>query len=286
MTHLFTLEKDVEKDEDRLVWDYKNGFIIDVDTGEVVGQIFDTYPSMGFRANIDEKQRFIHYKVVGFRRKNLKRAQRYVWWCAWRYLLSSNIAMDPVSLARIVKMVFKAFRTLHPSVKAVATVFIAMRLSGHSPVLQNICRDFGIDSMCFKVYDVLRELHRIGISIPLENRSAKISALIEQFPDREVATVALRLLRFARADGKASTSVASTLLYIAGLLLNRLDVTMNRIAEFYKVSIASIRNNYKGKILPIRITLDKASVAVEIHIPRKLCEELKDYSLSPKVICK
>jgi transcription initiation factor TFIIIB Brf1 subunit/transcription initiation factor TFIIB len=123
-----------------------------------------------------------------------------------------------------------------------------------------------------------------GIAIPAENRYAKILKMVEQFPDREVATVAQRLLRYAKIDGKASTSVASTLVYIAGLLLGKQGTTMQRVAQFYGVSEASIRNNYR-RILPITVVQNKAKLVSEIRVPKKMCRELKEFQLSQKVVC-
>jgi transcription initiation factor TFIIIB Brf1 subunit/transcription initiation factor TFIIB len=267
---------------ENLVWDYKTGTIIDAETGEIVGEILYTDAVMGFR-DIDKEEGFEHYAVLR-QRVWLTDDQKRVWGKAWRYIVTSGLDVDPYLLARVVKHVFGANSKAPTAVKVAVAVVVALRMSGKPADVRGICRDLELEpKRCDKVFEVIRVMFKEGIAIPAENRYAKILKMVEQFPDKEVVAVAQRLLRHAKIDGKPSASIASTLIYIAGLLIDK-NITMKSIAELYKVSDASIRNN-KEKILPITIKLSKANVVEAIYIPKKICKDLEDFTLSPKVVC-
>jgi transcription initiation factor TFIIIB Brf1 subunit/transcription initiation factor TFIIB len=274
---------DPDKYSDNLVWDYKSGTIIDADSGEVVGEILCTDTVMGFRNLGKEEESFEHYAVLR-QRIWLTSNQRSVWGKAWMYIVPREPDADPYLLASIVRHVFGANSRVPTAVKVAVAIVVALRMSGKPADVREICRDLELENKCDMVYAVIRELFKEGIAIPSENRYAKVLKMIERFPDREVAMVAQRLLRYAKIDGKASASVASTLVYIAGLLLGKQGTTMQRVAEFYNVSEASIRNNYR-RILPITVVRGKAMVVSEIRVPKKMCRELKEFQLSQKVVC-
>ena len=272
------------KPDTELVWDYKNGYIIDADSGEVVGEIMVADPTMSFENELEDELKFNHYKVLR-QYVDLTPNQRRTWGKAWLYIKSRGYDVDPYILAKIVKQIYESKRNASPKTKTVSATILALRISGYSINIEQICRELEVDEKeCNQVYNVLREVYKDGVPIPTENRYAKILNLVNQFPDKEVTTVAQKLLKYAKIDGKPSTSVASTLIYIAGLLLGK-DITMKRVAEFYNVSEISIRNNYKGKVLPITVTQTRAGVVTEIRIPSSICRELEDFRLSPKVIC-
>jgi transcription initiation factor TFIIIB Brf1 subunit/transcription initiation factor TFIIB len=271
-------------EEIELVWDYKNGYIIDADSGEVVGEIMVADPTMSFENELEDELKFNHYKVLR-QYVDLTPNQRRTWGKAWLYIKSRGYNVDPYILAKIVKQIYESKRKASPKTKTASATILALRISGYSINIEQICRELELDEKeCNQVYDVLREMRKDGVPIPTENRYAKILNLVNQFPDKEVTTVAQKLLKYAKIDGKPSTSVASTLIYVASLLLGK-DITMKRVAEFYNVSEVSIRNNYKGKVLPISVTQTRAGVVTEIRIPSSICRELEDFRLSPKVIC-
>jgi hypothetical protein len=263
------------------VWDHRTGTIIDAETGEVVGEILYADAVMGFR-NTDSEEGFEHYAVLR-QRVRLTRKQRGVWGRAWTYIVSREPGADPHLLARVVRHVFGASSRVPTAVKVAAAVVAALRMSGKPADIREVCRDLELENRCDMVYAAIREMFKEGVAIPPENRYAKILKMVEQFPDKEVAAVAQRLLKYAKIDGRASASVASTLVYIAGLLLGR-QVTMHGVAQFYGVSEASIRNNYR-RVLPITVVLDKRCLVSEVRVPKKMCRELKEFQLSQKVVC-
>jgi len=268
---------------ENLVWDYKTGAIIDAETGEIVGEILYTDAVMGFR-DIDKEEGFEHYAVLR-QRVWLTDDQKRVWGKAWRYIVTSGLDVDPYLLARVVKHVFGANSKAPTAVKVAVAVVVALRMSGKPADVRGICRDLELEpKRCDKVFEVIRVMFKEGIAIPAENRYAKILKMVEQFPDKEVVAVAQRLLRHAKIDGKTSASVASTLVYISGLLLDKQGTTMQRVAQFYGVSDASIRNNYR-RILPITVVQNEAKLVSEIRVPKKVCRELKEFQLSQKVVC-
>ena len=266
-----------------LVWDYKNGCIINAITGEVVGEIMVADYTMGFEDQHEEEVNR-HYSLM-IPRVRLTNAQRSAWRRAWLYLKSHGYDIDPVLLAKIIRRIYESKRGASPNAKIASATALSLRINGYSVDIKQICKEFELgDKECNEVFEVIRELIKDGMPLPAENRYIKIMNMIQQFPDKEVASVAMRLLKYAKIDGRSSASVVATLVYVAGLLLNR-DITMESVAEFYKVSEASIRNNYKGKIMPISVTLTKANVAEAIYIPKKICKDLEDFTLSPKVVC-
>jgi transcription initiation factor TFIIIB Brf1 subunit/transcription initiation factor TFIIB len=271
------------KNLENLVWDYKSGTIIDATSGEVVGEILYADSTMGFRNLDKEEESFEHYGVLR-QRIRLTSNQKRVWGEAWMHIVTSGLDVDPYLLARVVRRVFSASNKAPTAVKVAVAVVVALRMSGKPADVREVCRDLELEEKCDMVYAVIMEMFREGVTIPAENRYAKVLKMIEQFPDREVAMVAQRLLKYAKIDGKASTSVASTLVYIAGLLLGKQGATMQRAAQFYSVSKASIRNNYR-RILPITVVQNKAKLVSEIRVPKKMCRELEEFQLSPKVVC-
>jgi len=273
------------KPDTELVWDYKNGYIIDADSGEVVGEIMVADPTMSFENELEDELKFNHYEILR-QYVDLTPNQRRTWGKAWLYIKSHGYDVDPYILAKIVKQIYESKRSASPKTKTVSATILALRISGYSTNIEQICRELELDEEeCRQVYDVLREVYKDGVPIPTENRYIKISSLIQRFPDKEVATVAQKLLKYAKIDGKPSTSVASTLIYVASLLLSKPDITMKRVAEFYNVNEVSIRNNYRGKVLPISVTQTRAGVVTEIRIPNKICRDLENFRLSPKVVC-
>ena len=278
----FAIDLDKYENEN-LVWDYKTGTIIDAETGEVVGEILYADAVMGFRSLGKEEEDFEHYAVLR-QRVWLTSSQRSVWGKAWMYIVSREPGVDPYLLARVVRHVFGANSKAPTAVKVAVAIVVALRMSGKPADIREVCRDLELENKCDMVYAVIREMFKEGITIPSENRYAKILKMVELFPDREVAAVAQRLLKYAKIDGRASASVASTLVYIAGLLLGRQGTSMQRVAQFYGVSDASIRNNYR-RILPITVVQNKAKLVSEIRVPKKVCRELKEFQLSQKVVC-
>ena len=286
MTNLsYALYLDPDKLENKsLVWDYRNGYVIDADSGEVIGEIMVADRSMSFENDLEDEERFVHYKVLRSY-IDLTIHQRHTWGKVWSYLRSRNYDVDPVLLAKIVKQIYKSKRSASPDVKVVSATILSLRMSGYNVDIKQVCQEFELnEEECNQVYEVLREVFKDGMSIPAENRYTKILSLIDQYPDKEVTSLAVRLLKYAKIDGKSSASVASTLIYIAGLLIDK-NITMKSVAEFYKVSEASIRNNYKGRLLPITVRLTNANVAEVIYVPKKICRDLEDFKLSSKVIC-
>jgi len=266
-----------------LVWDYKNGCIINVITGEVVGEIMVADYTMGFEDQHEEEGVNRHYSLM-IPRVRLTNAQRSAWRRAWLYLKSHGYDIDPVLLAKIIRRIYESKRGASPNAKIASATALSLRINGYSVDIKQICKEFELgDKECNEVFEVIRELIKDGMPLPAENRYIKIMNMIQQFPDKEVASVAMRLLKYAKIDGKPIASIASTLIYIAGLLIDK-NITMKSIAELYKVSDASIRNN-KEKILPITIKLSKAKVVEAIYIPKKICKDLEDFTLSPKVVC-
>jgi transcription initiation factor TFIIIB Brf1 subunit/transcription initiation factor TFIIB len=279
----FVIDPDKYENEN-LVWDYKTGAIIDADSGEVVGEILYADSTMGFRSLGKEEEDFEHYAVLR-QRVWLTSNQRSVWGKAWMYIVSRDPDADPYLLARVVRHVFSANSKAPTAVKVAVAVAVALRMSGKpADIRGEICRDLELENKCDMVYAVIREMFKEGIAIPSENRYTKVLKMIDQFSDRDVVAVANRLLKYAKMDGKASATVASTLVYIAGLLLGKQDTTMRRVAEFYNVSEASIRNNYR-RILPITVVQNKAKLVSEIRVPKKMCRELKEFQLTQKVVC-
>jgi len=267
-----------------LVWDYKNGFIINTQNGEVVGEILYIDPTTGFENQLEDKIKFSHYSLM-IPRVRLTRAQRLAWRRAWLYLKSHGYDIDPVLLAKIIRQIYESKRGASPNAKIASAAALSLRISGYTVDIKQICKEFELDEEeCRQVYDVLREVFKDGVPLPAENRYMKILNLVNQFPDKEVAAVAMRLLRYAKIDGRSSASVVATLVYVAGLLLGK-DVTMKMVAEFYNVNEVSIRNNYRGKVLPISVSQTRAGVVTEIRIPDKICRDLEDFKLSPKVAC-
>jgi len=196
MNSVENMHYNIEKTCENLVWDYKSGTIIDADSGEVVGEILYADATMGFRLVSEES--FEHYGVL--RQKIwLTRCQRRVWGKAWMHIAASGLDVDPYLLARVVRHVFGASRKAPTAVKVAATIAVTLRMSGKPADIGEICRGLGLEpERCGMVYAVIRELFREGIAVPAGNRYAKILKMIEQFPDREVATVATRLLRYAK----------------------------------------------------------------------------------------
>ncbi len=286
MTNLtYILNLDPNKLENmELAWDYKNGFIINTQNGEVVGEILYIDPTTGFENQLEDEIKFSHYNFM-LTKIRLTSAQRLAWRRAWLYLKSHGYDIDPVLLAKIIRRIYESKRGASPNAKIASATALSLRISGYTMNIKQVCQEFELDDKeCNEVFEIIRELVKDGMPLPAENRYIKIMNMIQQFPDKEVATVAMRLLKYAKIDGRSSASVVATLVYIADLLLNR-DITMKSIAEFYKISEASIRNNYKGKIMPVSVTLTKANVAEAIYIPKKICKDLEDFKLSPKVVC-
>lgn len=272
------------KPESELVWDYRNGYIIDSATGEVVGEILYADHTMGFENSLENEERFVHYNVLRSY-IDLTSYQRRVWGYAWEYIKSRGYDVDPYVLAKVVRLVYGVKANAPVDAKAVATIVVALRMHGYSIDVEKVCQENGLSrEECGKVFEILRELIKSGVRIPAENRYEKIMNLIQQFPDKEVASLAVRLLKYAKIDGKPTTSVVATLIYVAGLLLDK-GITMKDLAKLYEVSEVRIRNNYKGKILPIMVRLTNANVAEAIYVPKKICKDLEDFKLSQKVVC-
>lgn len=281
MSYIYILNQKPNADE--LAWDYKNGFIINTQNGEVVGEILYIDPTTGFENQLEDKIKFSHYNFM-LTKIRLTSAQRLAWRRAWLYLKSHGYDIDPVLLAKIIRQIYESKRGASLNAKIASATALSLRISGYTMDIKQVCQEFELNEKeCNQVHEVLKEVFKDGVHIPAENRYLKILDMIQQHPDKEVASVAMRLLMRAKIDGKSRASVASTLIYVAGLLLDK-DVTMKSVAEFYGVSDASIRNN-KEKILPITVKLTKANAVEAIYIPKKICKDLEDFKLSPKVVC-
>jgi len=273
-----------------LIYDYKNGFVIDSETGEVVDQIYVASPTDGMaRSSSSDIVDRYHYEGV-IRVPNNKYVRKAYIFC--RKLLSAFALQDVVSneeLNKTIEYVLDVYRRYAMNIKidaaAAAAVYLyTMKFLGKAIDIDEICQY--IESPCKTVrYIILR----ISRDIKIDRRNIIALEILSFTRHPEIVSVAMALLRHAKTDGKRSKTVAAALLYTAAIILDKdgRDISQNTIAEHFNISFIAMRKPVLESILPVKIYRFGQGGAVDrIEVPSSICVDIERIAkLSSKVVC-
>jgi len=297
-----------------LVWDYKNGFVIDASTGEVVDTIYVASPVDGLKG--DEREEREHYAllkqmrfetvdVVAVQIRKLKLTP------TWRstYIYMKFHSGDRKSEKKLLKVFRLAltfltkFRSVGEAEKdlveriardafslcfgcrvklhavAFATAYVAGMLLKIVLPRNDMAKFFGLGAD-----DVDRALwiaRELSVKYKCD-RTAVVASEIEKAATElgypELGAVAKVLLNKCRdvLSGKSSKSIAAALLYISSILLDT-PVYAPRIARAVGVSDRNTRLLAKTftNHLGVEIKRGKAGTVASIAAPAELCREIE-----------
>ena len=268
-------------DDPLLVWDWKNGFVVNASTGEVVDQIYVLSESSGFNVRgFDKLYEFEHYYPLLGKPVPLSKGPRRVYGKAKEFIESLGIHVDPLLLIRIVLSAREHSKYVNDLLPAVTHIYL--RLSGKFMGVSEICKHFNIDSdSCNHANNIVLKLSTMF----KYDRKSVIAQLIDKYSNHAVITVAKILLSHARIDGISSKCVAASLVWLSSQIVGE-EASQKSVAKLYNVHPFYMPINIQKIFDCIRIEKSKAGVVMKIYLPKKLCEEIsKIAALSPKVVC-
>jgi len=299
--------------QDSLIWDYKNGFVVDSSTGEVVDTIYTASKYDGLRRceNCDR----IHYSPInGYRftavdevaeqikqfklsptwrktymylkfqsansRKNEKRLLEV-------YMLSMNVLNRIVDVGKVgADLAEKVVRDVcssnpidRPDILSSAAIYTVANLLGVPVDMNVIARELGLSSIdigkALKIAMKLSEIYKC-------NRVEAVIKLIDRAANElkhpQLSTVAKILFNKCSniLSGKKSRVVAGGLLYISSLLTGT-SVYGKSISKTVGASLTNVYPMSKkiAAELGIAIIKSKAYVVTSMLVPHNLCKELE-----------
>jgi len=277
-----------------LIYDYKNGYVIDGETGEVVDEIYVADPADGFRkSSLESYGERIHYaKMISI--PDDRRAREIYIYC--RKILSTlNItAVNSDALNKIIRSVLDIYRryfsNIYVDAVAAAAAYLYMK-SVYEKIIpvEDLC--IYISNCKHAKFLILRASESIKI-----DRYNIVAMEILSFSSKtkpEVISTAMALLRHARIDGKKARTAAAVILYIASILLDKdgRDISQNMIAEHFNISTNSLHYRSLEKYIEglkiYRYSITAPGGAVEkVEIPSHICRDIERIAkLSNKVVC-
>jgi hypothetical protein len=268
-------------DDPLLVWDWKNGFVINASTGEVVDQIYVLSEASGFNVrDFGKLYEFEHYYPLLGKPVPLSKGLRRVYGYAKEFIESLGIHVDPLLLIRIIRTACGYSRYVDVLLPAVTHIYL--RISGKFMDISNICKQFKIDDdTCSHASNLTLKL----TAIFKYDRKATITQLISKYSKPAVVSIAMLLLKPAIIDGTSSKCVAASLVWLSSQIVGE-EASQKSVANLYSMHPSRIPVTVAKMLNSVKIVKTKAGVVAEIVLPKKICEEIsKITQLSPKVTC-
>jgi hypothetical protein len=268
-------------DDPQLVWDWKNGFVINASTGEVVDQIYVLSEASGFNVrDFDKLCEFEHYYPLLGKPVPLSKGLRRVYGKAKEFIESLGIHVDPLLLIRIIRTACEYSRYVDVLLPAVTHIYL--RISGKFMDISEICKQFKIDDdTCSHASNLTLKLTAVFKS----DRKATITQLISKYSNPTVTSIALILLKHAKIDGISSKIIAASLVWLSSQIVGE-EAYQKTVAKLYNVHPFYVPVGVTKMFSNIIIEKSKAGVVMKIYLPKKLCEEIsKITQFSPKVTC-
>lgn len=268
-------------DEQPLVWDYKNGFIVNSETGEVVDQIYVLSETSGFSVRgADKYFEFSHFYPLLGKPVQLSRGLRRVYGKARGFIESLGARVDPLLLIRIILAAHEHSRYVNDLLPAVAHIYLKM--CGKFIDVSEICKQFNIDDgTCGRAGNIVFKLSAIYKS----DRKSTVAQLISKYSSPLAASVAMVLLPRAKIGGISSKCAAASLVWLASQAVGE-EASQKSVANFYGVHPSRIPAGVRKIFNNVNIEKSRAGVVTRIVLPRRLCEEIsKIAELSAKVAC-
>jgi hypothetical protein len=268
-------------DDPQLIWDWKNGFIVNASTGEVVDQIYVLSESSGFNVrDFDKLYEFEHYYPLLGKPVPLSKGLRRVYGYAKEFIESLGIHVDPLLLIRIILTAHEHSKYINDLLPAV--IHIYLRLSGKFIDINEICRHFYIDnSACSHASNIVLKLSTVF----KYDRRSNIVQLIDRYSNYVVTTVAKILLQHAKIDGISTKCVVASLVWLSSQIVGE-EATQKSVASIYNMHPFYIPVTITRILNSVKVKKTKAGVVERIILPIKLCEEIsKIAKLSNKVTC-
>jgi len=316
--------------QDNVVWDYKNGFVVNSSTGEVVDVIYIASQYDGLRGR--ELADRVHYSTLHEYRftavdEVAEQIKQFKFSPTWRktytylklqnansrrneknllkvYMLSMNVLSRFIGVRKVgadlVERIVRDAHSIDPVAKkhvlAVATVYTVAKVFSIPIDVYDIGRELSLD-----LASISRAV-RIAIKLSKKYKCDKvevISKLIDRAADElkhpQLSTVAKILLNILLKkctdilSGKASKTIAGSLLYLSSLLLNT-GIYAPAISSAVGCSGAVARStaNKIAEKLGIKLHRSTAHIVISITIPQDLCRNLESTSvkLANYVICR
>jgi hypothetical protein len=268
-------------DDPQLVWDWKNGFVINASTGEVVDQIYVLSEASGFNVrDFDKLCEFEHYYPLLGKPVPLSKGLRRVYGKAKEFIESLGIHVDPLLLIRIILSAHEHSRYINDLLPAVIHTYL--RISGKFIDVSEICKHLNIDDdTCSHAYNIVLKL----TSLYKYDRKSTIAQLISKYSNPVVVSIAMLLLKHARIDGTSSKCVAASLVWLSSQIAGE-EASQKSIANLYNMHPFYIPVTITRILNSVKVKKTKAGVVERIILPIKLCEEIsKIAKLSTKVAC-
>jgi hypothetical protein len=268
-------------DDPQLIWDYKNGFIVNTSTGEVVDQIYVLSESSGFNVrDYGRLHEFEHYYPLLGKPVHLSKGLRRVYRYAKEFIEDMGIHVDPLLLIRIILTAHEHSKYINDLLPAVIHTYL--RTSNKFIGISEICKHFNIDSdTCSHARNIVLKL----TSTYKYDRKSTIVQLIDRYSNHIVSSVAKILLPHAKIDGIASKCVVASLIWLSSQIVGE-EASQKSIANLYNMHPFYIPVTVTKMLNNVKIVKTKAGVVAEIVLPKKICEEIsKIAQLSPKVTC-
>jgi hypothetical protein len=268
-------------DDPQLVWDWKNGFVVNASTGEVVDQIYVLSEASGFNVrDFDKLCEFEHYYPLLGKPVPLSKGLRRVYGKAKEFIESLGIHVDPLLLIRIIRTACEYSRYVDVLLPAVTHIYL--RISGKFMDISEICKQFKIDNdTCSHAGNLVLKLSTVF----KYNRISAIVQLINKYSNPVVTSVASILLKHARIDGMSSKNIVASLVWLASQVVGE-EASQKSVANLYNMHPFYIPVTVTKMLNNVKIVKTKAGVVAEIVLPKKICEEIsKIATLSPKVTC-
>jgi hypothetical protein len=268
-------------DDPQLVWDWKNGFIVNVATGEVVDQIYVLSEVSGFNVrDYDMLYEFDHYYPLLGKPVHLSKGLRRVYGKAKEFIEDMGIHVDPLLLIRIILVAHEYGNRINVLLPAVTHTYL--RMCNKFIDVSEICKHFDIDNdTCSHACNLVLKLSTVF----KYNRISAIVQLINKYSNPVVTSVASILLKHARIDGMSSKNIVASLVWLSSQIVGE-EASQKSVANLYNMHPFYIPVTVTKMLNNVKIVKTKAGVVAEIVLPKKICEEIsKITTLSPKVTC-
>ena len=300
--------------QDSLIWDYKNGFVVDSSTGEVVDTIYIASQYDGLRGR--ELAGRVHYSALSDYRfeavdevaEQIRELKLSPTWCStyiymrfhsgdrksekkllsvYKIALSilSNIASaSPDTVERVVRDAHALSPRADPHVLAVAAVYTAARLLGAPVDIDAVARGLGLSSIGIgKALKIALKLSRAYKC----NRAEAVAKLIDRAASElkhpQLSTAAKILFKKCSniLSGRTSRVVAGGLLYLSSLLTGAsvYGESISRAVGASPPNVSSMSKRIAAE-LGIAVTRSRAYVVVSVVVPKELCKELESAGVS------
>lgn len=255
-----------------LVWDYKNGVVVDDETGEVVDQIYVASPVDGFRGEYLDR---LHYSV--FLRGPVPRGVRRVVEFAVRLLREAGIYVDGGVYNGLVEVASQVVRNSrldyrHVAATAVTVIYlygVYMSRPQLTVLASKLWRRYSVKGFRF---------FSLGVrSGSLQKIDARVSSFIESICScirAEHLIAAARIVAAYLDRVVVPSSRAALAVYLAAKIF-RHSTSMKEVASCIGRSAVVIRNNlrYARDVVVVR----SVSGDEEVFVSPRLCSELRKF---------